>query len=256
MLVAAAFCPHPPLLVPEAAGGAVGELQALREASVGVVEAMLSAEPQTVVVLGSGATPGELPDTAWGSLRPYGVPVDVVPPAADLTHDPALPLSLTVGAWLLGQAGWTGRTRWVCTGLSAGATTVAAGPHGPSTGVGGPRDGGGGDESVRGLDAGDGERVAVLAMGEGSARRLATGPGGEDPDAAGYDELVVKAIACGDSDALLEMDPAEGDRLLVTGLGPWRTVATAAQGHGVTADLRYAGTPYGVTYLAAHWELS
>ena len=77
MLVAAAVCPHPPLLVPGVGAGASGELDDLRTACDAAVAALLATDPSLVVVVGSAAATGPFPDGAWGSLSSYGVRVPV-----------------------------------------------------------------------------------------------------------------------------------------------------------------------------------
>ena len=98
MLVVAAFCPQPPLLVPGVGAGASEELGELRGACAAAVGSL--ADVDLVVVVGAARRVGPFPEQAWGSLRPYGVPVDVGSgPGA-----PSLPLSLTLGRWLLERA--------------------------------------------------------------------------------------------------------------------------------------------------------
>ncbi len=59
VLAAIAFCPSPPLLVPELAAGAAAELDPLRAACAGAVRRLLDAAPDELVVLGTG------PVTSW-----------------------------------------------------------------------------------------------------------------------------------------------------------------------------------------------
>src|SRR5215831_9348355 len=103
MLTAAAVCPHPPLLIPAAIGAAGGDpppaLSAVRDACDVAVHALAAAGPDLIAVVGGGPAGREYGATAAGSLDGYGVPVTVG------EGEPVLPLSLTVGRWLLGQAG-------------------------------------------------------------------------------------------------------------------------------------------------------
>src|ERR1051326_9133268 len=78
MLIAAAVCPHPPLLIP-AATGASGdaELTRLRAACHEAVSALLAERPGLIAVVGADpATPhtAEYPPHAQGRLHDYGVP--------------------------------------------------------------------------------------------------------------------------------------------------------------------------------------
>ncbi len=105
MLIAAAICPHPPLLVPETAGGAAGELDDLRTACDAAVGVLAAARPDLVVAVGGAAEGAEFDGSAAGSLATYGV--------GWRTGDgtPVLPLSLTIGRWLLERAGLLGADR-------------------------------------------------------------------------------------------------------------------------------------------------
>ena len=83
MLTAAAVCPHPPLLIPEATGApGVGdaELGRLRAACDQAVAALLAGRPDLVVVAGSD--PGtaraiQYPPDAVAGLHEFGVPFTV-----------------------------------------------------------------------------------------------------------------------------------------------------------------------------------
>jgi hypothetical protein len=79
-LVAAAVCPHPPLLVPEVAAGAAPELDDLRAACDAAVAHLLAEDPDQVLTVGSGPEPS----------------------GAEVGR-PDLPLSQAIGAWLLAR---------------------------------------------------------------------------------------------------------------------------------------------------------
>ncbi|KAA1398164.1 hypothetical protein [Aeromicrobium ginsengisoli] len=102
MILAAAVCPHPPMIIPEVASGAVDDLAALRAACDAAVATLLARRPERVVVLGAGELAGDLDETAGGTFAAYGVDLHVGGPGSQL------PLSLAVGAWLLDRAGWSG----------------------------------------------------------------------------------------------------------------------------------------------------
>jgi hypothetical protein len=118
----AALLPHPPLLVPQLAGGAASELDALRSACHQALDAVVPAS-SALVVIGDGPVWGVAARTAVGSFAPYGADVEVhLPPdrlGVDLPALPephrleALPLSLAVVAWLLDSAAPAGRGRLV-----------------------------------------------------------------------------------------------------------------------------------------------
>jgi aromatic ring-opening dioxygenase LigB subunit len=106
-------------------------------------------------------------------------------------------------------------------------------------------------QTGRDLVAGD-ERVALLVMGDGTARRSVSAPGYVDERAEGFDAAVAAALKTADADALLALDPHLGDELLVAGRVAWQVLAGAA-GNGCTGELLYDEAPYGVGYFVATW---
>ena len=103
MVSAIAFCPSPPLLVPELAAGAAGELDPLRAACREAVGRLLAARPDEVVVIATGPVTSQFPAGTGGTLAGYGVPVPAALPGGPPRPGP-LPLALTLGAWLLAGA--------------------------------------------------------------------------------------------------------------------------------------------------------
>src|SRR6516225_6326675 len=103
MLIAGAVCPHPPLLIPEALGSAASdppdELRKVAAAAARAVAGLAAAQPEAVVVVGGGAAEREYGADAAGGLHAFGVGVTIG------AGEPVLPLSLTVGRWLLEQGG-------------------------------------------------------------------------------------------------------------------------------------------------------
>lgn len=233
VLVAAAVCPHPPLLVPGVATGVAGPADALREHAGAAVVQLAAAEPDLVVVVGSAPWVGSFPPDAWGSLRPYGVDVAV----GEGPGEASLPLALTVGLWLL-QSSAPGLPR-AFFGVSADTDPARCATLGAGL-------------------AERSSRVALLVMGDGSARRSVKGPGYLDPRAEPFDAEVAAALAAADAAALLAVDPALADELLVTGRAPWQVLAGAAGADGGQPStwqgtVTYAAAPFGVTYLVASW---
>jgi hypothetical protein len=110
--VRAALLPHPPLLVPDLAGGAAAELDPLRSACRQALRSVLAAS-RAVLILGDGPVWGLARPGAFGSFAPYGADLKAGLPGSPLPLDlrglpePArldeLPLSLAVAAWLLGS---------------------------------------------------------------------------------------------------------------------------------------------------------
>ncbi len=231
MLVAAAVCPHPPLLVPGVAAGATAELDGLRAACDEVVDHLLAAAPDVLVVVGGAPAVGPLPESAWGSLAPYGVPVRV----GSGEGAPSLPLALTLGRWLLSRRGAS--LPVVSFGVEASTAAVRCLALGEAL-------------------AGRADRVGLLVMGDGSARRSVKGPGWLHPDAEAFDTQVEAALAGGDPEALAALDPDRAAGLLAAGRAPWQVLAGAAAGQAWAGAVTWSGSPYGVTYLVARWRLA
>jgi hypothetical protein len=242
MLTAAAVCPHPPLLIPAAIGAAASDpppaLCAVRDACDAATHALAAAEPDLIAVVGGGAGDREYDAAAAGSLSEFGVPVTVG------EGEPVLPLSLTVGRWLLGRAG-----------IGAGGQSPG---HGPQVLLQAVDQRASADDCLK-LGAAIAERaprVAVLAMGDASARRARDAVGAPDPLAQDYDDEVAEALAAADARWLARLDPALDGELMVAGRAAWQVLAGAAAGTRMCGRLRCMASPYGVTYLVASWEES
>lgn len=223
MIVAAAVCPHPPLLVPELAAGAAAELDDLREACDRAVAHLVASGADSLVAVGASgpAHPGFTP---WG--------VDV--PAA---RGRPQPLSLLVARWLLVR---NGVDRYDPLAVPPEATAA--------------------DSARRGarLAASEQRRLALLVLGDGSRCRGLKAPGYDDPRAEPYDETVARALARADTGALLALDQALSTELGVAGRAAWQMLAGAVSADGGTwrGDLLYHAAPYGVAYLVATWSRS
>ncbi|MDQ1683544.1 MAG: hypothetical protein QOC82_281 [Frankiaceae bacterium] len=214
MLTAAAVCPHPPLLIPELAAGAAPELDDVRAACVTAVDAL--APYDVLYVVGADATPHATSFAPWG----VDVPVDVPEP---------LPLSVLVGAWLT-----RGRPR----------SFVAVDPSLDA-----------GECAALGAElAASADRVALLVMGDGSARHDVKAPGYVDDRAARFDQDVRTVFASANWDALAALDQSLADELLVAGRAPWQVLAGAATTNATVAVEPMFNAPYGVGYHVAAWK--
>ncbi|MGC4852555.1 class III extradiol dioxygenase subunit B-like domain-containing protein [Micromonospora sp. DT4] len=256
-LVAAAVCPHPPLLVPEVAGAAARELDDLRAACDLAVRRLLATAPDAVVLLGVGPVTGPIQPPATGSLQPWGVDLEVPLVSGQPDRGAVLPLSLTIGAWLLsrhaplptttndqatpGQAA-VPPTPTPATQVTAMQVTADAGPAEVA--------------ALAAEVAAAGDRVALLVLGDGSACRGQKAPGYDDQRALPYDEGVAAALAEADVDALRDLDPSVSAQLKVAGRAAWQVLADAARasGGGWRGGLLHESAPYGVAYFVASWE--
>jgi hypothetical protein len=232
VLAAAAVCPHPPLLVPQIAAGAAGETEELRQACLSAVGHLYDAIADQLVVVGNGPIPGTAAPGATGSLSGFGVPVEVALSPRGGPGPATLPLSVTVGAWLLREAGYGGEIR--ARVVRDQATTAECMELGAR------------------ISAFPG-RTALLIMGDGSACREERSPGYVDPRAIPFDDEVARALAKGDPAGLAALDPALAIELRAAGRPPWQVLAGAAAGQEWRADLLYSGAPYGVGYFVATW---
>ncbi|WP_329174030.1 class III extradiol dioxygenase subunit B-like domain-containing protein [Streptomyces sp. NBC_01477] len=239
MLVAAAVCPCPPLLVPEVAAGAAPELDALRDACADAVGVLSASRPDLLVAVGPADVPGRVPFPAGarGSFRPFGVAMDVrLGMAADSGGGAndlrALPPSLAVAAWLLRD--WkAGPLEGLGVGEQLAPDRCAA--------------------AGRDIAASAG-RVALLVMGDGSACRSVKAPGYLDERAEGFDAAVGAALAAADIEALAGLDAELAQQLQAAGRAPWQLLAGAARGTGLGGQLLYEAAPYGVGYVVAAWS--
>ena len=106
------------------------------------------------------------------------------------------------------------------------------------------------------------EVEGLLVVGDGTARRTEKAPGHLDERAAGFDAVVENALAAGDPEALLALEPTLAETLLVGGLDAWRAASRAALAEvrpdgaaprGWTGAVHLAEAPYGVGYFVATW---
>ncbi|WP_093168145.1 class III extradiol dioxygenase subunit B-like domain-containing protein [Sinosporangium album] len=228
MLVAAAVCPHPPLMVPELAGNAAQELDELREACGKAIRALLGAEPDLVAVVGGADRPGRYGADASGTLAPWGADVRVG------GGESVLPLSLTIGRWLLEREGFDSPESFHAVAHDADPAVCLDLGQALASGL---------------------RRVALLVMGDGSARLTEKSPGYLHPGARPYDDMLAGALAGADVETLAALDPAEAAELWVAGRAAFQVLAGATEeGSAMTGRLLYRAEPYGVSYAVALWE--
>jgi hypothetical protein len=232
MITGAALCPWPPLLVRELTG-ADPVLPELRAACAEAVAALLRDGPEVVTVVGPGAATASWPGDGRLDVAAFGPGAMAADrTAAARTADrPVLPPAPGIGAYLLDQAGYHGeRLIW-----SVSADEPAAGCR------------------KLGADlAGGSTRTALLAIGDGSARRGPRAPGHFDERAGAFDAEVERAVRAGDFTALLALDPTLARELMATGRPAWQVLAGALEGMaGLATEVQYTGDPFGVAYLVA-----
>jgi hypothetical protein len=250
MIIAAALCPSPPLLVRELTG-ADPVAADLREACAAAVGALLTARPEVIVVVGTGPQTNRWPAEGRLNVAAFGgqtLPArpgqgSAIPSAAASTPTPAapaaetatppagaVPRSVGLGAYLLDQAGYTGpRELHSVSQDESPADCLRLG------------------KEIGATDA----RAGLLVMADGSARRGLRAPGHLDERAAPFDAGVERAVRAGDLQALGAVDPGLARELMATGRPAWQVLAGAADGAALRADVMYADDPFGVMYLVA-----
>jgi hypothetical protein len=211
------------VLIPEVAQGAASELDDLRTACRTAIRRVMQ-PPVRILVIGAGPTSASYESSARGTLAGFGVDLEI-PLGSDETGPVVLPLSLTVGAWVLRDA----------LGPNCGAVGHSVGSDGiaPTTPEGsGP--------------------VALLVMGDGSARRSTSAPGYFDERAAKFDDGLADALRAGQRLGL-QVDVQLGDELLATAPRAWAAAAPLLAEAPYRAELLYDDAPYGVGYFVAAW---
>jgi hypothetical protein len=290
MLIAAAVCPHPPLLIPQATGapGCRGaELDRLRTACHRAVAALVGERPDLLVVVGgtpktpktpkTPATP-TIPTTLSISRAPNGpahtktgYTAEYPPDAAGSLHE------FGVRAAVGGDPRTPKSPRTPESPRTPKSPQDSPDTEGPpvlplSLAIGKwllsrasrevPRVAWWGIAShAPTAECGElGEklaalapRVGMLAMGDGPGCRARGVPGAADPRADRYEARVAASLAAADSGALAALDPSQDGPLFIAGRAAWQVLAGAAgQGH-FDADLRYFAAPFEVTYFVASW---
>jgi hypothetical protein len=245
-LVAAAVCPHPPLLIPQVAGGAAEELDEVRAGCDAAVQNLLATGPDVLAVVGAGPVTAALPTPYRGDLTAYGLDLRVGDGAAGQANRGGdLPLSLLVAAWLLARHPHDAYPlMWAVAADAAGDDCARLGREvlEAAEAAGRPR-----------RHAPAGVRVALLAMGDGSACRASHAPGYADPRAEPFDAVVGTALRLADLPALACLDAALARELLVAGRPAWQVLAGAAQGQHWRTTSHLVAAPYGVGYFATSW---
>ncbi|MFF5444319.1 hypothetical protein [Streptomyces sp. NPDC012888] len=239
MLVAAAVCPAPPLLVPAVAAGAAEELADARTACSDALAVLAASRPDLLVVVGAAERGGGYDEGTPGSFAAFGVDLDVTLGSAtaertgEATGD-TLPASLAVGAWLLEKA------RWAAAPIAGVAVADRLEPRACA---------------ALGADlGGSADRVAMLVLGDGSACRTLKAPGYLDERAEAFDAAAARALGAADTAALADLDAGLAHELKAAGRAPWQVLAGAAAGAGLAGRLLFEAAPYGVGYFVAAWS--
>lgn len=232
MLIAATVCPSPPLLVAGVGSDHDHRLEQLRAACWSGLDSLRFGSPQLLVLV--AADDATVEDLAGrGSLEEYGVPREVSLPGHEDAHGSGLPLSLSVGAWLLERDGWPGPVVAATVSRTAGVDECA---------------------QLGERLAQRAERVAMLVMADGSSQRSDEQTEAVRRRAEVHDSELVRTLEEGEPRQLLTLDEASAAQAGADGVNPLRVMAGAAEDGVFDAELLYQGAPFGVGYVVAVWE--
>lgn len=227
MLAAVAITPSAPVLVPELAGLAAGELLDVRAA---VFEAA-SALPPRWIAVGVGASEAVFGPECTGTFAGYGVDVSIGLSRAASGTPSELPLAALFAGWVRGQSQPDARVevRVFPASLTVGdAVTRGRGLRAQI------------DEAA--------EPVGVLIVADGLATLTPPAPGGYDPDSPELQRILDDALATGDCAALTRLPGS------VVGRTAFAVLAGLCEPAPRTAKELYRGVPFGVGYFAGVWQ--
>jgi hypothetical protein len=222
VIVGAASCPHPPLLLPGVTGGAVPEVEELRAACRAAVEDLVAAVPDVVVVVG-GASETRTWPVGTASPRHFFAPGPSPGHSGEV-----LPLSLAVARDLLAFRPVE------LHGVDAALPVDDCRAYGRQL-------------------AGRPERIGLLVMADGSARRGPKAPGYSDHRAQATDRSFEEALRAGDPEPLLKLEPDVADDLLIGGRAAWQVLSGACETLAVRSTCQYSDDPFGVWYPVYVW---
>jgi hypothetical protein len=185
-----------------------------------VASRLAETSPDSVLVAAGWLAGGQWDDTHTWGFEGFGVSRQPADPR------PRVPWPLGIGAWLLDEIGWSGARDYLGVNDQAGSVAAAG-------------------------------SIALLVVGDGTARRTEKAPGHLDVRAAAYDVEIARCLAAGDIAGLGSLDPVLGAELMCGGLPAWLWLAGELAGRQVSAaDLLVDAAPYGVGYFAATWQLA
>lgn len=225
MITAAALCPAAPLIARELTG-ADPVVPDLRQACLDTASELLHGDPDVVAVVGPGSETRTWDEHAQLDVAAFAPGLGL----RALAGIERVPMPLGLGARLLDQAGYAGRRVLQSIGVDEPVGSCA------ELGI---------------QIARSAERVALLVMADGSARRGLKAPGYLDERSIPFDAEVERAVRAGDLAALLAVDQDLARDLMATGRSAWQVLAGALDGVQSINRIRYCGDPFGVAYLAA-----
>ncbi len=219
--------PSAPVLVPEIAGTAAGEVADLRTAMIAAAAAL----PPRWVAVGVGVADAVVGPEAVGTFAGFGVDlaVQLSPQAGGRQVD--MPLCALITGWIRGQAQPSAEAQ----------VRVYAAHHDATT------------ASTLGrwlrseIDEAD-DPTGVLIVADGANTLTPPAPGGYRPDDIDVQRALDDALACGDVPALTRLPEQVGGRVA------FGVLAGLAGPVPRSAKELYRAAPYGVGYFTGIWQ--
>lgn len=226
MLVAIAFTPSAPVLVPELAGAAAAEVADLRAAVIAAAADL----PDRWIAIGVGPA-DETFDRVGGTFAGYGVDVPAaLCPGLAAGKPAALPLCGLIAGWLRGQANpAASATVHSYAAVKDAAAAVTCG------------------RALRAQIDLVAEPTGVLVVADGANTLTPAAPGGFDPAAEPVQAALDDALAAADADELVGLPHG------VVGRVAYQVLAGLVGAQDWTGRELYRGAPYGVGYFAGLW---
>lgn len=241
VLVAAAFVPSAPVLVPELSGPGVAEILPIRDAAHAVCD-QLAAQASRWVVVGIGDP--AVPVAARGTFVGFGAGLEVeIDPQTPGDPDPSMPTSVLLAGWLVGAI--DPRPQLTVTLVDAQTSAADSAELGRVLGA-----------ALASTD----EPIGLLVVADGATTLGPKAPGGEQAGAAALQTVIDNALGSADLAALAALDEQACTALGVSGRAVWQLVAGAVAGAGVDraaldGRLLVAAAPFGVGYVVARWDV-
>ena len=224
MIVAAAVCPSPPLLIPALTGPSGGAADPLREACATAVRAVLDQQPDLMVVVGPASSTATWPANSHLDLSRFA-------PQQNSNAQSSLPLSLGIGGMLLDTAGFDGSRLLQSVANDESASTC---------------------DNLGTKFGTMSERLGLLVMADGTARRNRKAPGYFDARCEHFDGQIEASLRSGNLQSLKATNQALSLELMATGWPCWQVLAASMGSQIVVSNLTYSDDPFGVYYLVAH----
>jgi len=226
VLAAIALTPTAPVLVPELAGIASGDVAEFHDSAVAAARAL----PDRWIAVGVGVFDQKISPEVRGTFAGYGVDVEVTLSADVQPGVTALPLCALFTGWLRGLA--NPRARAEVRVYSIDHTADAALAHG---------------RRLRAEIDEAPDPVGVLVVADGANTLTPGAPGGYDPDASVIQAALDDALAAGDAAGLGRI-PDD-----VVGRVAYQVLAGLVEPRPRSAKELARGAPYGVGYFVGLW---